>query len=333
MHYLIILALLTCSALFSGLTLGLMSLNVFELKRKLELGDKFALAIYPLRKRGNELLTALLLGNVAVNSILAIFLGSITSGVIAGIIATSLIFLFGEILPQAVISRHAMKFGSLTAPLVRVLLLITYPIAKPIGLILDKILGDELPTIFSKSELAMLVAEHEDNPNAAIDTDEERIIHGALRFSDTIAQEIMTPKSVVFMLDESVKISSELLLKLKDEGYSRIPLFQTNRDKITGFVHVRNLLGAETGTLRDYAHEIIVIPATMKLDVLKNILLSKHHHMAVLTNEYGTFVGLVTLEDILEEVIGREILDEDDDVADMQEYAKQQHKARKYLGS
>ena len=101
LDYIILIILLFLSAMFSGLTLGLMSLDVFTLKRRVKLNDKHAIKVYPLRKKGNLLLCTLLLGNVAVNSTLAIFLGSITAGVVAGIISTSLIVIFGEILPMA----------------------------------------------------------------------------------------------------------------------------------------------------------------------------------------------------------------------------------------
>ena len=95
MNYVIIILLLSLSAIFSGLTLGLFSLNVSELKRKIRLGDKKAEKVYKVRKNGNLLLCTLLIGNVAVNSTMAIFLGSIATGVVAGLISTGLILVFG----------------------------------------------------------------------------------------------------------------------------------------------------------------------------------------------------------------------------------------------
>ena len=112
---LISIILIALSALFSGLTLGLLSLDVHSLERRARHGDKYAETVYPLRKHGNFLLTTLLLGNVAVNTTLSIFLGSIASGLVAGITATALIVVFGEIIPQSVISRHALYFGAKTA--------------------------------------------------------------------------------------------------------------------------------------------------------------------------------------------------------------------------
>ncbi|MCA9366457.1 DUF21 domain-containing protein, partial [Candidatus Kaiserbacteria bacterium] len=140
MDYLIALVLITLSALFSGLTLGLLTLDTQTLRRRSELGDADAARVYPVRQKGNQLLTTLLLGNVAVNSVLAVYLGSIASGVAAAITATTLIFLFGEIIPQAYFSRHALRYGAMAVPFVKTVMLIAWPIAYPIGRVLDWLL-------------------------------------------------------------------------------------------------------------------------------------------------------------------------------------------------
>lgn len=117
MEYLISLVLIGFSAIFSGLTLGYFSLDMHSLKRRAKHGDKDASIIYPIRQKGNQLLATLLFGNVLVNTILSVYLGGIASGLVASILATSLIFLFGEIGPQAIISRHAIWFGSRLTPI------------------------------------------------------------------------------------------------------------------------------------------------------------------------------------------------------------------------
>ena len=141
--------LLALSALFSGLTLGLMGLDSFELQRKVKLNHHAAAKIYPLRKKGNQLLCTLLIGNVAVNSALAVFLGSITQGVLAGFIATGLIVIFGEIIPQSLFSRHALKLGAKAIPLVYIFHVVFFPLTWPLAKILDSALGGELPTTAS----------------------------------------------------------------------------------------------------------------------------------------------------------------------------------------
>jgi len=310
----ITIGLVALSALFSGLTLGLMGLNVHDLKRKGDLGDKDATTIYPVRKKGNLLLTTLLLGNVAVNTVIAVLLTSFASGITASLIATSLIFLFGEIIPQAIISRYALTFGARMIPFVKVIRFMLYPIVFPLSLILDHFLSDELPTVYSHNELIQIVAEHEDHPDSPIDVDEERILHGALRFSHKTVSEIMTHIDQVFSCEVSSEIDNALCEKIKSEGFSRIPLFYKEKNQIVGVVHVRDLVGVQGGTLEEYKEDCMTVSSGMKLDLLLNSMLRKHQHLAVVLDTVGELVGIVALEDILEEVIGREILDEDDTV-------------------
>ncbi len=306
--------LVVLSALFSGLTLGLMGLNVHDLKRKADLGDENAALIYPVRKQGNLLLTTLLLGNVAVNTVLAVLLADFASGLVASLVATSLIFLFGEIIPQAIISRYALTFGARMVPFVKTIRFILYPIVFPIALILDHFLSDEVPTVYSRNELIQIVAEHEDHPESTIDVDEERILHGALNFSHKTVSEIMTHVDQMFSLEISSEIDAKLCEEIKEQGFSRIPIFYKDKEQIVGVVHVRDLVGVQGGTLEDYKVDCMTVNSGMKLDLLMNSMLRKHQHLAAVLDTVGDLVGIVTLEDVLEEVIGREILDEDDDV-------------------
>lgn len=133
MNFIILGVLLILSACFSGLNLGMMSLGPHDLKRKMQMGDKRAAKIYPIRKKGNLLLVTLLLGNVAVNAAIAIFMSSVASGLVAGIVSTLLITIFGEILPQAVFSRFALSIGSRIVWLVKIFIFILYPIAAPLA--------------------------------------------------------------------------------------------------------------------------------------------------------------------------------------------------------
>ena len=184
MDYLVITALLLLSALFSGLNLGLMSLGPHTLKRKKELGDKQAAKVYEIRKNGNLLLVTLLLGNVAVNSILAIYLGSITVGLVAVVASTGLITLFGEIIPQAVFSRHALNLSAKIVWLVRIFIVVLYPICRPISSMLDWALGEELPTIYSRQELVNILEEHSESTDSEIKSHEEQIARGALTYGE-----------------------------------------------------------------------------------------------------------------------------------------------------
>lgn len=318
MEYLISLILISFSALFSGLTLGLLSLDTQTLRRKADGGDPQAAAILPIRERGNLLLTTLLLGNVAVNTALSIFLGSVASGLVAGVIATAAIFVFGEIIPQAVISRHAMYFGAKTAPLVRLLIVLLYPFTYPIAYALDRLLGAELPTTYSKTELMQIVSEHEDSEHSPIDEDEERIVHGALQFSHTKTHEVMTPLEKVTMFEAGQKLTDEFFEEVTDAGYSRFPVFKGNRENIIGILFAKDLLVEEDDIAIQSTEEaletnFLKVNRNDFLDTVLAKMLKQRRHLGVVYNRNKIAVGVISLEDIIEEIIQVEIEDEDDD--------------------
>lgn len=325
MDYLISIILILFSALFSGLTLGLMSLDVYVLERKQRLGNKQAEKIHKIRKHGNLLLTTLLLGNVAVNAILAIYLGSIASGIMAGIMATGLIFVFGEILPQAIISRFAMSFGAKTAWFVKLIIVLFYPICAPIAWALDKLLGNEIPMIYSKRELMSVIEEHEDSHQSEIDEDEERIVKGALTFSDKLVRDVMTPDTVAVMLDSEDEFTPELLKELGESGHSRFPVYKEDKDHIIGILFIRELVGVDLKgkTVNDMYDETVYFVETQnRLDDVLNAFIKTRHHLFIVVNEFGGVEGLISVEDIIEEIINQEIVDEFDTHADLREMAK-----------
>jgi metal transporter CNNM len=326
MTYVIVVFLILVSGLFSGLTLGLMSLDKSELKRKISLGNKEAKKVYAVRKQGNLLLCTLLLGNVGVNSAIAIFLGTIASGVVAGVAATGLIVIFGEILPQATFARYALKVGAKTAWLVRFFIIILFPVCWPIAWLLDKALGDEVPTIYSKKELMKIIEEHEDTESSDIDSDEERIIRGALSFSEKNAERIMTPRTVVFSLNLDTVLDKRQLEEIKREGFSRIPVYKDSPDNIVGILYVKDLITMKRNALiKDiYRKEpILDVPPDIKLDRLLTAFTRSKSHIAIIRDEYHGFDGVVTLEDVVEEVLKIEIVDESDTVVDLRKKARQ----------
>ena len=328
MSYLIVIILVLMSGLFSGLTLGLLSLDKNELERKISLKNKESIKakkVYAVRKRGNLLLCTLLLGNVAVNSTLAIFLGDIASGVVAGFVATGLIVVFGEIIPQATFSRYALEVGSKTAWIVKFFMIIFFPICWPIAFVLDKSLGEEMQTVYSKKELMKIIEEHEDVKESDVDADEERIIKGALSFSDKTAEEIMTPRTVIFALSKDETLTESLLSKISKKGFTRIPVYENEKDNIVGILYTKNLINAQTGSKVEEVYKqkkLIIIKENKNLDELLNLFIKKREHIAFVKDQYGGLEGIVTLEDVIEEILKLEIVDESDKIVDMQKLAK-----------
>lgn len=328
----LVIILILMSATFSGLTIGMFSLSVSGLERKVRMNDPRAQRVLDIRKNGNYLLCTLLLGNVAVNSALSLVMSEISTGLMAGILSTVLIFVFGEVTPQAIFSRHALDVGYYTSGLVKVFMLLMWPIAKPMSMALDYTLGPEFPELFNKQELKELIADHD---GGTIDNDERRIMIGAMKYSEKTAHDILTPSTILYHLDESLIITASLLDQIKNEHYSRIPVHSGTRDNIVGILYAKDLIGIQfTNAANGYCtvgqlcreDNLMHIKETMHLDSLMNHFLRTKTHMAFVYDDFGVMQGIVTLEDIMEEVLGIEILDEADTVADLQHQAKKNNK-------
>jgi metal transporter CNNM len=324
MDYLVITALLLLSALFSGLNLGLMSLGPHTLKRKKELGDKQAAKVYEIRKNGNLLLVTLLLGNVAVNSILAIYLGSITVGLVAVVASTGLITLFGEIIPQAVFSRYALNLSARIVWLVQIFIVVLYPICRPISGMLDWALGEELPTFYSRQELVNILEEHSESTDSEIKSHEEQIARGALTYGEKTIKQVMTPLAVVSSLSLNQKITKVFIKKIKDSGFARFPVMHNG--VVVGTLYSRDLLGvARTKKIKDIMHTpVIFVQQNQALDIALRQFLATKNHLFVVQNQQKKMVGVVTIEDVIEEILGDEIVDEFDQHDDMRKITQGQ---------
>lgn len=315
MSYIAVVVLILFSGIFSGLTLGLLSLNKSELKRKILFGNQEALKVYSIREKGNLLLCTLLLGNVAVNSAAAILLGNIASGFIAGIIATSLIVIFGEIVPQATVSRHALYVGSRMVWLVRFFIFIFYPICGPMAWLLDKFLGEEMPSIYSKHEIIQMVKEHGGSEHSDVDHDEGRIIEGALSFSDKSVSQVMTPIDKVYAIEKNKILDRKLLINIKKEGFARIPVYDKKIDNIFGLLYIKDLLAVkenikiETLCIKE---KVINVSKNDKLDHMLETFIKNKTHLAFVKNNNNIIIGVISLEDVIEEIINEEIIDETD---------------------
>lgn len=311
----IVVALVTLSGLFSGLTLGLMSLKPHEIRRKMRLGSKYAKRIYPLRKNGNQLLCTLLLGNVLVNAILSIYLGSITAGVIAAIVATALITVFGEILPQALFSRYAMKFGAKTAWITESFLFLFYPVTWPLSKGLDKLLGKELPAKYSKKELGFILEEHVGDTNTELDDHEVRILRGTLEFGEKRVIDVMTKRRISFFIDAATILDTKAIQRIQRKGFSRIPVFDKKKDTVVGILFAKDLIILDpdehipvTDVMRD---DVSFIGQRTRLDDVLLRFQERRIHLFIVRDKQHKITGIITLEDVLEELVG-EIEDEHD---------------------
>jgi metal transporter CNNM len=318
-----IVVLVALSAICSGLNVALMSLSVSDLRRKRKLGNVAAARVYPLRKNSNLSLSSILLTNVAVISATSLVLdhalgggNSAVHGLIAGLISTLLIVLFGEIFPQAVFSRKALQFTAFFAPMLVVMIYVTYPISKPLQLLLDKMLGKELLPIQSRHELGMLIGEHLKNDQSELDEDEVEIMQGALTLSEKHVRDIMTKIRNAYWLTPGTIIDADIIDEIKAKGYSRIPILDQNLTRSYGVLLMKDLVDIDFDDEPQKIEDLPLYPSQIvgsrtALDTLfRKFIVSGTHLLPVERDDH--IVGIVTIEDLLEEIVGHEIEDETD---------------------
>jgi len=333
-QYIIIILLVVMSGIFSGLTLGLMSLDKHGLEIVME-GDNPRLAraaarIYPVRENGNLLLCTLLLGNVSVNALLSILLADKAGGLLGFFVSTFVIVIFGEILPQAACSRYALEVGSFTLPLTKVIICLFYPLAAPLAFLLNKMLGHEIGTTYSKAEMLKLLEIHV--TAGRFDSETGNTMTGALKYQDMTVKEVMTPTSNVFMISVDDKLNFETIATIFKTGYSRIPVYEVAINNIIGLLFVKDLIfidPEDETSVRSFVQIFgrgvhVVWPDDKLGDVLRELKQGKSH-MALVRDvnrgseeqdPYYEIKGIITLEDIIEVILGDEIVDETDAFVD-----------------
>ncbi|XP_060168029.1 DUF21 domain-containing protein At4g33700 isoform X1 [Lycium barbarum] len=294
-HIVIIVFLVAFAGLMSGLTLGLMSLSLVDLEVLAKSGTpsdrKNAEKILPVVKNQHLLLCTLLICNAAAMETLPIFLDGLVTAWGAILISVTLILLFGEIIPQSLCSRYGLAIGAATAPIVRVLVWICFPIAYPISKLLDFLLGHGNKALFRRAELKTLVNLHgnEAGKGGELTRDETTIIAGALELHDKTANDAMTPISEIFAIDINAKLDRNLMNLILEKGHSRIPVYYDQPTNIIGLILVKNLLTVhpEDGTpVKNVTiRRIPRVPDSMHLDDILNEFQKGHSHMAVVVRQ------------------------------------------------
>ncbi|CAG8571044.1 7630_t:CDS:2 [Acaulospora morrowiae] len=317
--------LVLLGGLFAGLTLGLMSLDETNLHILASSGDqkqrKYARRIQPIRKNGHLLLVTLLLSNVLVNETLPIVMDDILGGggTTAILVSSALIVIFGEIIPQAVCSRYGLAIGAFFAWPVRILIWLTFIVGYPIAKLLDLILGQDRGIIYRRAELKELIMYHETTTEHGGDlvTDSVKIIRGTLDLQDKVVESAMTPIEKAFMISNDSIMDRDTMGRVYSTGHSRIPVYEGSRENILGVLLVKSLVTYnpdEALPLKKFRiNNIPKVAAETPLFDILNIFREGRSHMAIVNKGKDSKpIGIITLEDVLEELIQEEIYDESD---------------------
>jgi len=312
----VVLLLVLVSGICSGLNIALMSLDVADLRRKTKLGNKLARRMLPLRQNSHLALAGILLTNVAVVSATSLVLERRFNGLIAGFISTLLIVIFGEILPQALFARQALAFSAYLAPVMWAMIYLTYPISKPLQLLLDRLFGPETAQLHNRQELGIMITEHLGAAASDIDPDEIEIMRGALSLSETRVRDIMVPMRQVYWLLPDDIIDAAKIDEITARGWSRLPVFNHAQSTCYGVLLMKDLVDRDFDETPMRVDELPLYPCQVvgsktALDTLFRKFISGGAHLIPVERD-DRLVGIVTIEDLLEEIVGHEIEDETD---------------------
>ena len=317
----IILAILILfSAFFSGVEIALFSVSRLRAKHLVRKKVKGAKTVEKLKNKPQRLLITILIGNNLVNvgasalatSVVYEISRSYAVGITTGIM-TLVILIFGEITPKTL----ATKYNEQIALVVGKPLLLLQTILSPIiflfeGLanVLTNISGQKPRPLVTEDEIETFVTVAEEA--GQIKDFEKKMIHRIFRLDDLETKDVMTPRNKMVAVSADSKIG-EIAEVFHSKGFARLPIFKENLDHVKGFVHVidaqKSMLGAKNELVSSIMRPILFVPESKKLDSLLKFFQRRRQHIAIVVNHFGTNVGVVTLEDVLEEIVG-EIIDE-----------------------
>jgi len=334
MEYILIVLCLIGSAFFSGTEIAYTSLNKLKLRQDGENLTRTQKLVHFIYNHYEKALSTLLIGNNLVNiaatslaTVLAVRLAANMAGKISDdeasgivtIVMTVLILIFGEITPKMIARRCSESFAKFAAYPLMVLMVVLFPAVLVTSAVVNAFSliwtpRDTKQVTITEEEFENILDTAEDE--GLMDESETELLQSALEFSDMDAGDILTPRIDVvgFEINDSVE---EILRVFNETQFSRYPVYEKTVDHVVGILYVKHLLHElmenRDVTLSDLLLEPIFIPKSMKLDAIMNEFRRSQTHMAVVADEYGGITGIVTMEDVLEQLVG-EIWDENDDI-------------------
>jgi len=322
--YLGIVLLLICSAFFSSSEIAYASASRTRLRRAAETGSLRETWALEISEHYDKALCTILIGNNLVNiasssvaTVIAMHLVGDAGVAVATAVMTVLLLIFGEIVPKQMGKQFCDRLVLAVAPLLRVLMVITAPLVclfMKLVHLLSGLWGSAEDGALTYDDLASIIETVEDE--GVIDEEQGELLQSAIAFDETEVREIITHRMDMVALDINDS-PRELIKTALESEYSRIPVYDDRVDRVVGVLQVNHLLRAlldeDTPDIRGLLTPAVFVPDTKKLPAVLEQLRRSKNHMAVVTDEYGGIFGIITMEDILEELVG-EIWDETDEI-------------------
>lgn len=336
-----IVVLVTFSAYFSATETAFTSLNKIRLKNMAGDGDKKAKAVLEISDNYDNLLSTILVGNnlvnIAISSIATVMFLELYpkyGATIATAVATVIVLIFGEISPKSLAKESPERFAMFSAPIIRFFMLILKPINWIFSCwkkLIAKLFNADGIRPITEDELLTMVEEAQ--TEGGIDEGQSELIQNAIEFNDLEAWDVLTPRVDIkaIEIDEDEDEIAELFL---ETGFSRLPVYEDDLDSIIGVLNQKdfhNYIKGGRASVSEYIKPVIFVAGSMRIAQLLKRLQTVKTHIAIIVDEYGGTYGLVTMEDIIEELVG-EIYDEHDAVA-LQDIVQQQDGSYRVLCS
>ena len=327
-----IAVLVIFSAYFSATETAFTSVNRIRIKNLANDGNKKAKEVLELSEKFDKMLSTILVGNNIVNiamsaiaTVLFMELYPVYGATIATVVITVVVLIFGEISPKSLAKESPEKFAMFSAPFLKFFMALLAPINWIFGCwkkLLAKLFNADGVNPITEDELLTIVEEAE--TEGGIDTDQSELIQNAIEFNDLEAWDVLTPRVDIkaIEIDETQDEIAELFLST---GFSRLPVYEDDLDNIVGVLNQKDFHNYIKGTdtpISEYVKPVIFVAGSMKIAQLLKRLQTVKTHIAIIVDEYGGTSGLVTMEDIIEELVG-EIYDEHDAAA-LQDIVQQQ---------
>ena len=327
-----IAVLVIFSAYFSATETAFTSVNRIRIKNLANDGDRKAKDVLELTEKFDSMLSTILVGNNIVNiaisaiaTVLFMELYPVYGATIATAVITVIVLIFGEISPKSLAKENPEKFAMFSAPFLRFFMVLLAPVNWIFGWwkkLLAKLFNADGVNPITEDELLTIVEEAE--TEGSIDTDQSELIQNAIEFNDLEAWDVLTPRVDIkaIEIDETQDEIAELFLST---GFSRLPVYEDDLDNIVGVLNQKDFHNYIRGTdtpVSEYVKPVIFVAGSMKISQLLKRLQTVKTHIAIIVDEYGGTSGLVTMEDIIEELVG-EIYDEHDAAA-LQDIVQQQ---------
>ena len=334
--YLFILLLVAGSAFFSGSETALSSFNRIRMRNRAESGDKGAALALKIADDYDKTISTILIGNNIVN-MASSSLGTVVAIAIVGqqwgptvstVVMTLLVLIFGEILPKSLAKEHAESIAIRVAGIIDLLRKLFAPLVLFFVLLKKLAFGrkaaDDQPSV-TEDELKTIIDTVEEE--GVLDSQETDIIQSVIDFDDITVQEILIPRVDMLAVDVNEPVDQVIATVLAN-SYTRIPVYENDIDHIIGMLHTRDLFSClargEAVDVRALCRDIPFVYRTKHINDLLAELRRKKQHMAIVTDDYGGTLGLVTMEDVLEELVG-EIFDETDEVEELPVQQLEEH--------